>query len=103
MFQAPLVRPRADQRPFESVFVEIGCVCSPDGTSVTVAPAIGFPVALSTTTPCRRARPRNCAVAAVAIARERMRIVVMLISLRMDRLRRDFASLRTRVEAHVFH
>src|SRR5450755_269882 len=61
---------RAAQCPRASVFVTIGFVPLPGVVIVTVAPATGLPLALSTTFPCNRPVPRICALAAIAMIEE---------------------------------
>src|SRR5450755_4743927 len=64
---------RAAQCPRASVFVTIGFVPLPGVVIVTVAPATGFPLVLSTTFPCNRPVPRICALAAIAMIEESTR------------------------------
>src|ERR1043166_4395421 len=84
MFHIPFVRPRALQRPFLSVFVTIGCVLPFGSETVTVAFAIGLPVALSKTCPPRRPVPRTCAVAVTASASAASKAVMYVVNLRIN-------------------
>ena len=83
-FHIPLVSPRALQRPFLSVFVTIGCVLPFGSEQVTVAFAIGLPLALSRTCPPRRPVPRTCAIAVTASARAATNAVMYVVNLRIN-------------------
>src|ERR1044071_2201426 len=69
MFHCPLETPRTAHLPLESVVVS--GPPWPPLRSMTLAPAIGLPVALSVTTPERRLLPRQSSPANSVAARQR--------------------------------